>query len=76
MKQEWFRADLEVVGLGLGLNGQELAYQEWGMGVGQLGLEGLPCPLLCSSQTVPSLAGPVPSSQSTPVPQLFGILTG
>lgn len=34
------------------------------------------CPLLCSSQTAPSLAGPVPSSPSAPVPQLFGILTG
>lgn len=34
------------------------------------------CPLLCSSQTASSLAGPVRSSPSAPVPQLFGILTG
>lgn len=40
------------------------------------GLEGLLCPVLCPSQTVPSLAGPVPVpvSQSTSVPSCLEFL--
>lgn len=53
------RADVkEVVGLEPGSNGQELASVEQRTGVGQLGLEGLPCPSpLHFAQLGPPLLG-------------------
>lgn len=62
------------MGLELGSHGQELAYREQRLGVGQLGLEGLPCPISASPRTVPSWTRPVPASQSTPAPSCLEFL--
>lgn len=65
LKPEQCRADVkEVAGLELGLNVQELAYIEQRTGVGQLGLEELPCPspLLFPQPGPPQLGLSLPHS--------------